>query len=41
MKKIADMSDDEVIRKCHWWQEENNMVQDYWRFVKEHFPELA
>ena len=41
MKKIADMSDDEVIQKCHSWQEENNMVQDYWRFVKEHFPELA
>ena len=41
MKKIADMTDDEVIQKCHWWQEENNMVQDYWRFVKEHFPELA
>ena len=41
MKKIADMSDDEVIQKCHWWQEENDMVQDYWRFVKEHFPELV
>lgn len=41
MKKITDMSDDEVIQKCHWWQEENNMVQDYWCFVKRYFPELA
>ncbi len=33
MKKISDMTDDEVIEKCHWWQEENNMVDDYWEFV--------
>ena len=33
MKKISDMTDEEVIQKCHAWQEENNMVDDYWRFV--------
>ena len=32
MKKISDMND-EVIKKCHFWQEENNMVDDYWNFV--------
>ena len=41
LKKISDMTDEEVIQKCHWWQEGNNMVQDYWAFVKENFPELA
>ena len=34
MKKISDMTDEEVIWKCHCWQEENNMVDDYWNFVK-------
>ncbi len=33
MKKISDMTDNEVITKCHCWQEENNMVDDYWEFV--------
>ena len=33
MKKISDMTDAEVIEKCHFWQEENNMVEDYWNFV--------
>ncbi len=33
MKKISDMADEEVIQKCHFWQEENNMVDDYWNFV--------
>ena len=33
MKKISDMNDEEVIQKCHFWQEENNMVDDYWNFV--------
>ena len=33
MKKVSDMTDEEVIEKCHWWQEENNMVEDYWNFV--------
>ena len=41
LKTISEMSDSEVVQKCHSWQEENNMVQDYWNFVKEHFPELA
>ena len=34
MKKVSEMTDKEVIEKCHWWQEENNMVDDYWNFVE-------
>ncbi len=41
MKKIEDMTDDEVVQKCHWWQEEHRTVDDYWAFVKEHFPTLG
>lgn len=41
LKKIDEMSDDEVVQKCHFWQEENNLVQDYWVFVKENFPHLS
>ena len=37
MKKISDMTDDEVIQKCHWWQEEHHMVDDYWAFAEEYF----
>lgn len=33
MKKISDMTDQEVVDKCHAWQEENDMVEDYWSFV--------
>lgn len=33
MKKISNMSDNEVVDKCHAWQEENDMVEDYWSFV--------
>lgn len=33
MKKISDMSDREVVDQCHAWQEENDMVEDYWKFV--------
>ena len=33
MKKISDMSDREVVDQCHAWQEENDMVEDYWNFV--------
>lgn len=32
MKKIEDMSDDEVIQKCHWWYEENNLVDEHRTF---------
>ena len=41
LKKISEMSDSEVVQKCHFWQEENNMVQDYWNFIKERFPTLG
>ena len=33
LKKIEDMTDQEVIQACHWWQEEHGMVDDYWRFA--------
>ncbi|HBU12750.1 MAG TPA: hypothetical protein DEB31_08520 [Clostridiales bacterium] len=38
MKKTEDMSDDEVNQKCHWYCEENNLVQEWDAFVdkKEH-----
>lgn len=32
MKKIEDMRDEEVCQKCHWWYEENNLVDDYRKF---------
>ena len=32
MKKISEMSDDEVIQKCHWWYEENDLADDYRMF---------
>lgn len=41
LKKVDEMSDDEVVQKCHFYQEENDLVQDYWAFVKENFPHLA
>lgn len=41
MKKISDMTDDEVVQKCHLWQEANGVVKDYWQFVKENFPDLG
>lgn len=41
LKSISDMTDDEVVKKCHWWQEEHDKVQDYWDFVKANFPNLA
>ena len=41
LKSIAEMSDAEVVQKCHWWQEENGMAEDYWQFVRERFPHLG
>lgn len=32
MKKISDMDDQQVIRACHFWYEENNLVEDYQAF---------
>ena len=29
MKKIDELSDDEVIQVCHWYCEENNQTQDF------------
>jgi hypothetical protein len=34
MKKIDDISDEEVIQKCHWWYEENSLVDEYKAFEK-------
>jgi len=41
LKKISDMMDDEIVQKCHWEQEEDILVQDYWDFVKANFPNLV
>ena len=41
MKKISDMSDEEVVQKCHWWQEEHHMTEDYWAFVSKHETQLG
>jgi hypothetical protein len=35
MKKIEDMTDDEVIQKCHWWYEEHGLAEEYRRFELE------
>ena len=40
MKKICDMSDEEVITKCHWWYEENNMTEDYNAFEENYLANM-
>jgi hypothetical protein len=37
LKKIQDMSDDEVIQKCHKWYEVNHMRDEYFAFQEEWF----
>ena len=32
MKKIADMTDDEVISNCHFYCEENNLISEWNEF---------
>lgn len=34
MKKISDMTDDEVIDKCHWYYEENHLVDQWLTFIE-------
>ena len=34
MKKVSEMSDDDVIRYCHWYYEENRLL-DEWRAFRE------
>lgn len=29
LKRIADMTDDEVIRTCHWWYTERGLEREY------------
>lgn len=29
LKRIADMTDDEVIRTCHWWYTEHGLEREY------------
>ena len=29
LKKITDMTDDEVIRACHWWYTEHGLEREY------------
>jgi len=38
MKKIEYMDDEEVILKCHWWYEENNLVEEYVAFEEMMLP---
>lgn len=35
MKKISDMDDREVLQKCHWWNEENNMTREFQQFERD------
>ncbi|MBQ8276020.1 MAG: hypothetical protein IJZ02_05300 [Clostridia bacterium] len=35
MKKIAEMDDDAVIRHCHWYCEENRLMDDFKKFREE------
>lgn len=39
MKKISDMRDDEVIQKCHWWYEENDLRDEYMAFEEKMLSE--
>ena len=32
LKKIAEMTDDEVIRACHWWYTEQGLENEYRSF---------
>ena len=32
MKKVADMTEDEVIRNCHFYCEENNLIAEWNEF---------
>ena len=29
MKKVSDMTDHEVLQKCHWWNEENHLTREF------------
>ncbi len=31
-KKVDDMTDDEVIRYCHWYYEENKLHDEWWAY---------
>ena len=35
MKKISEMNDQEVIKICHWYCEENNLISEWNDFRKE------
>ena len=35
MKKIKDMDDQSVIRCCHWYCEENNLINEFKMFREE------
>lgn len=38
MKKVSEMSDDEVVRYCHWYYEENHL-NDEWKAFREKIEE--
>ena len=35
LKKIADMSDREVLQKCHFWCEENRLNREFQQYERE------
>ena len=35
LKKISDMTGDEVIRACHWYVEENHLTREWKAFRRE------
>lgn len=39
LKKIAEMTDDEVIRVCHWWYTEQGLENEYRSFEAERIKE--
>ncbi|MBQ9699368.1 MAG: hypothetical protein IJV71_01985 [Lachnospiraceae bacterium] len=39
-KKVEDMSDGDVIKYCHWYCEDNNLVDEWWKFREEKETEL-
>ncbi len=32
MKKVSEMSDNDVITACHWFCEENHLNDEWWAF---------
>jgi hypothetical protein len=35
LKPVAEMDDQEIIRVCHWWYEDNHLAREYRAFEAE------